>query len=227
MSHSAQYLSHEDYIKRVAQLAIQRLENSPELKAKAEKAKLVYGAGNPGLRGVTYFNRWLDGDSQEAQAFVEVCSFGEESPIQLAGTTIHELAHVIAGPAAGHGKEWKAACELLGLRRVKAAGTRYMAAMIDPTMRTQIAGYAAQLEEARPHNGRNGVSGIDLLGLLATKIKPCSMGIGTRGGKSRGAGSGSRLRKFCCDCTPPIIARVARDEFDATCNICNGPFHRG
>lgn len=216
-------LSHEEFIKQVAMLAINRL--SPEDAMRANASRLVYGAGQKGLRGVTYFDRWVDGE--ESHAFVEVCGFGEESPIQLAGTTIHELAHVLAGPGAGHGKDWKAAAERLGLRRIKAAGTRYMAAMLTPDIRSQIAALAARLEECGPRQTRGTAGNDPLAPWIGIAVKPCSHGIGSRGGKSRGAGSGSRMRKYVCDCETPVIVRVARDDFDATCNICSGPFHKG
>jgi hypothetical protein len=59
---------------------------------------------------------------------------------------------------------------------------------------------------------------------LQLKLRPCSAGVGTKGGKSRGAGSGSRLRKFTCGCG--VIARVGRDEFNATCGDCGTAFKR-
>jgi hypothetical protein len=52
--------------------------------------------------------------------------------------------------------------------------------------------------------------------------KPCGAGIGTRGGKSRGIGSGSRLRKYVCDCGQ--IIRAACDDLDATHNECKSAF---
>lgn len=109
---------HETYIRQVADLALARL---PKKKQSKIQAKLCYGAGQPGLRGVTYYSVWQNGEP-EPIPFVEICAFGEEDDVQLAGTTIHELAHVLAGSAAGHGKDWRRACERLGLRRAKAAG---------------------------------------------------------------------------------------------------------
>jgi hypothetical protein len=93
--------------------------------AKIRRIKLAYGFGQPGLRGVTIYSRWANGHGpQDADPFVEICAAGEESIVQLAGTTVHELAHVVAGWEAGHGNGWKETCERLGLRCVKAAGTR-------------------------------------------------------------------------------------------------------
>jgi hypothetical protein len=58
------------------------------------------------------------------------------------------------------------------------------------------------------------------------KLRPCPMGRGTRGGRSRGPGSGSRLRLFECACEPPIKVRVARDQWDATCHHCQSVYVR-
>jgi hypothetical protein len=53
------------------------------------------------------------------------------------------------------------------------------------------------------------------------KLGVCTMGIGTRGGKSKGVGSGSRMLKVACPVggcaggTDPYIARVARSWLEA------------
>lgn len=186
-------------------------------RAKARQSKLTYGAGAPGLRGVTYFNRWLD-DKNEQAHFVEICANGEENPVQLAGTTLHELGHVMAGFEAGHKKEWHCACDKLGLRAIKAAGTSYQLAMFHPAIRASVAALIERLNDGKP-NGSNSA------GMKVAKPKPCSAGIGTRGGTSRGVGSGSRLRKWVCACQPkPVIARVSSDDFQATCNRCESVF---
>jgi len=37
---------------------------------------------------------------------------------------------------------------------------------------------------------------------------------------------GSRLRLWECGCEKPIKVRVASDDFDATCNVCEQPFEK-
>lgn len=209
--------THLEYIQHVATLATARLPAEEQHKL---DSLLTYSLGQPGLRGITYYGQWQNG-GPEPVPFVEVCASGEENDVQLAGTTIHELAHVLAGHGAGHGKEWKAACEVLGLRRPKAAGSVYRMAQFDPKVREAIARLIS------PTDGKPvGHGGLHGLGRgAAPKPKPCPAGIGTRGGKSRGAGSGSRLRRFVCDCTPPVIVRTSRDCFDATCHHCKADFH--
>lgn len=211
-------VTHESYIQNVRALALSRLSDDGERKA-LEEAKLVYGCGNTNLRGVTHFNAWKNG-SPEAHALAEVCAFGESDPVQLAGTCIHELAHILAGPGAGHGPKWKAACAKLGLRFCKAAGTKYAPACFTQDVRLGIATLP------KPTDGKplSTIGGIEFPGLPILP-RPCSHGIGSRGGKSRGKGSGSRLRKWVCGCG--VIARVARENFKATCNECGTDFQRG
>jgi len=184
-------------------------------------AKLVYGHGFTGMiRGITCQGGWKNGSVDE---FVEICASAEESLTQLAGTTIHECGHVAATCAAGHGKDWKSACEALGLRCIKAAGTVYHLANFAPQLRTWIVAIPKPTD-GEPNFGRT-LHGQPVAGPKPIP-RPCSQGIGTRGGKSRGVGSGSRLRKFTCECVPPVIVRASRDELRATCNDCNCEFHR-
>lgn len=211
---------HETYIRQVADLALARL---PKKKRSKIQAKLCYGAGQPGLRGVTYYGVWQNGEP-EPIPFVEICAFGEEDDVQLAGTTIHELAHVLAGSTAGHGKDWRKACERLGLRRAKAAGNVYRMAQFDLDLRFRIAALTSPTD-GKPV-GCHSQKG--LLPITGIKPKPCPLGIGTRGGKSRGNGSGSRLRKWTCECQPrPVAVRVASDDFRAHCDTCGCAFKRG
>ncbi len=206
--------THLEYIKQVASLVTVKLPQAERIKLDAQ---LTYSMGRPGLRGVTYYGAWQNG-GDESIPFVEVCAAGEENDVQLAGTTVHELAHVLAGRGAGHSSQWKAACERLGLRRAKAAGNIYSMAQFDPALRHAIAALIS------PTDGKPvGMIGRHRIGKGA-KARACPVGIGTRGGKSRGIGSGSRLRKYICECEPVIIIRASRDDLAATCNHCEGGF---
>jgi hypothetical protein len=203
--------SHEAFIQAIRKLAVARLpKDSPE-RARLEKAKLVYGMGMPGLRGVTVYGTWQNGGTDD---FIEICAAGEESATQLAGTTIHELAHSLAQYGAGHSKKWKEACATLGLRCAKAAGHQYTLASFCPTIRHAIAALA--VSDGLP------MFGATRLGLV--KPRPCTLGFGTRGGTSRGAGSGSRLRKYVCGGECKQIIRAATDELQATHDKCGTAF---
>lgn len=208
-------ITHETYIARVHQLCMARVQDDKAAIAALGSIKLTFGAGQAGLRGVTYYNRW-QGKGASPAPFVEICAFGKEHAIQLAGTTIHELGHVLAPIGAGHGKAWHEACDKLGLRHCHAAGHEYRWADFHPDIRLSLAALPP-VDEGEP------VKGLDGFGFGA-KLRSCPAGIGTRGGKSRGTGSGSRLRLFECACEPPIKARVSRDEFRATCDCCNSGF---
>lgn len=209
-------LTHEAYINAIRD-AILPLLPTEEQAASIRQAKLVYGVGRSGIRGITYFDAWKCGEDIPGKAcFVEVTAKGEESPCQLAGTTIHELGHVLAGYGQGHNKVWKQACELLGLRCIKAAGTRYLMANFAPSIRPTIYSLAQRLEGDKPlFNDARGFT-----------VAPCPMGIGTRGGISRGVGSGSRLRLWQCHCAKPVKVRIASDDFQATCNRCGTEFEQ-
>lgn len=206
-------ITHESFVNSVAALAIAKAPASAQ--PMLASIKLVYGAGESGVRGITYYSKWQRGDSAQPVPFVEICAFGQESWIQLAGTTIHELGHVLAGFGAGHGKTWKEACETLGLRRCKAAGTAYRLAMLAPDLREAIASLPRPTE-GQPVARLTGLNGSPIA------LRPCPAGIGTRGGKSRGTGSGSRLRLWQCDCG--CKARVASDDFQATHTPCGTSF---
>lgn len=207
--------THEQFVQTVADIACNRLSSADA--AIVKNIKLAYGAGPDGVRGVTYYNKWGKADGKVP--FVAINALHQVSLVQLAGTTIHELGHVLGGWDAGHGPDWHAACEKLGLRKIKAGGTNYVWSMFDKDIRAFIAGLP-RITEGEPQP-------LQFAGLGTGKApKGCQAGIGTRGGKSRGTGSGSRLRLFVCDCPQPIKVRVARDEFDCTCNSCNTVFMR-
>lgn len=210
--------THERYIASVAKLAIRYADLSPTEREQLKAIKLVYGAGPNGVRGVTYYNRFKPAGSETQVPFVEICAFSQESIVQVTGTTLHELGHVLAGWGEGHGKQWVCSCERLGLKGIKAAGTEYAWDMFAPKLRKAIE------KLPKPDEGEI-LPGLSLggagLGGMPT-LKPCGAGIGTRGGKSRGVGSGSRLRKYVCDCGQ--IVRAACDDLDAVHNECKTAF---
>jgi hypothetical protein len=217
--------THEEYLHRTREAVVARaleLETIGSDEAlKIEHTKLVYGVGDGSYRGVCHYEAWQNGIGKVD--VVEIAAAAEESWIQLAGTTIHELAHVLAPRGAGHGSEWKTACERLGLRRALAAGNVYKLAQIDPKIREAVYQLAKALGDGRPEFQ---TSGWGLRGLLKISVRPCSAGIGARGGKSRGKGSGSRLRLWECDCEKPVKVRIASDDFAAHCDVCGGAFHK-
>lgn len=197
---------------------------SPEERKAIRGAKIVYGVGH-GARGVTYYEAWQNG---ERHCFVEICASGEENPTQLAGTTIHELGHVISGHGHGHDTTWKENCRRLGLTTAMAAGQAYRPEDFDKALWERIE------ELSRPVDGMPlfGV-GLGLGGILGPGFRlpriigPCKMGRGVRGGKSAGPGSGSRMRLYECGCVPkPFKVRCASDDLQATCKLCGKDFAR-
>jgi hypothetical protein len=207
-------MSHEEFIHAIRDLGIQRLTEQA-IRDKLRSAKFTYGCGDDGARGVTYFGVWKNGQDHD---FVTICAQNEESPLQLAGTTLHELAHCLAGSSAGHDKAWKDACHQLGLEHAEAGGQAY-----------ELSHFSTDIQAAldrltHPNDGTPTFGRYSGSLAVATKIKPCPLGIGTRGGKSRGKGSGSRLRKYTCDCGQ--IIRASTDNLEAHCDRCGSSFNR-
>lgn len=212
-------MQHEEFIQGIRGLVLKR-DIGLELRDKLATCKLTYGVGERGLRGVTYYAAWGKKDCKPVE-LVGVCATGEESIVQLAGTTIHELAHVAAGSGAGHGISWKDSCKLLGLVECQAAGQGYLPEHFEPSLWAEIVRLGGPID-GNPLLSK--VDGLPFVGVPTGKYKPCPLGIGTRGGQSRGKGSGSRMRLYHCQCQPAVKVRVASDEFGAKCDHCLAPF---
>lgn len=188
-------------------------------------AKLLYGIGDGSYRGVCHYGAWQNGIGNVD--VVEIAASAQESWVQLAGTTIHELGHVLAGLGSGHGNEWKDAAVSLGFKiRPAAAGQVYSLAMFAPSIRHAIYALAAKIGDGSPAFGTYGKGAAIGLGFTMVKPRPCSAGIGTKGGTSRGKGSGSRLRLWECGCERPVKVRIASDNFRAHCDECGEAFTR-
>lgn len=216
-------VTHEAYIHLVRDAIVEGGDLTVGERQRIARAKLTYGAGDGSYRGVCHFAKWT---TDAAGDLLEIAALSEEGPIQLAGTTTHELAHVIAGNTAGHGAEWKAACQRLGLFNALAAGMQYKEDDLADHVRKVATAY--QFSDGTP-NGH----GASLFPFLTRGPRPCPLGIGTRGGTSRGPGSGSRLRLYLCDCIPDKATgrtnkvRVASDVWHATCKACGVDFRPG
>lgn len=209
--------THEAYIAGVRDLILQSAELSDEQRQQLAHTKLLYGAGQSMVRGVCYYDAWENGIGKVA--VIEIGAAAQESWVQLAGTTLHELAHVLAGNSAGHSVAWKDAAKTLGFSiRPEAAGQRYALAIFQPKLREQIAALAATLADGSPaFRGTFSFAGVSV-------IRPCSAGIGTRGGTSRGKGSGSRSRLYQCGHGQKV--RAATDSLNAICGECGTAFEK-
>jgi hypothetical protein len=232
----AKIRTHEMYVASIYALALRGPGLSNDDKRKLRAIKLSYGAGPDGTRGVTYYQRWkphkcgrgCNGNGKghahhkpdEAVPFVAICATGQESHVQVCGTVLHELGHVLAGMGVGHGQVWHDCCARLGLISVRAAGTEYTWDNFDPKI-------AKQLRRLRLPNDGAPVAPIGSGGAwggVVPKLKPCGAGWGTKGGKSRGVGSKSRLLLYHCACETPVKIRHSGQHLQAQCLVCNSPF---
>lgn len=211
--------THESFVLAVREVVLRHALLTAEERNHLAATKLVYGIGHNCIRGLTAYGVW----NGQSNTMIEIGAAAEEHWVQLAGTTIHELAHALSGAGVGHSKTWKDNCARLGLRIAKAAGQAYSLGYFAPAIRLAIASLPRPEDGTPSFNHAVNLGGLTLTG---KGPRPCSAGIGTRGGKSRGPGSGSRLRKFVCSCVPPVILRASRDELNATCNDCGCQFHR-
>ncbi|MBI4638952.1 MAG: hypothetical protein HY727_21655 [Candidatus Rokubacteria bacterium] len=211
-------MKHEDFVSAVRDIAVRRLPATAG-RERLLGAKLVYGSGSRGTRGTCFHGAWQNGAAHD---FLEISAAGEQSAVQLAGTTLHELAHCLAGAEAGHGVAWKRAAACLGLVDAMAAGEEYDAESFAPDVWAEI----QTLPD--PSDGAPAFDRVVHRGFrFVTRPGACQAGAGSRGGRSRGPRSGSRLRLWVCECRPPVHARVASDTFAALCLTCQSPFERG
>src|SRR5437879_6027592 len=87
-------LNHEQFVNEIRNLIAGR--QPAEIAERLRSVKLVYGCGDGSYRGICYYSAWKNGKPEPVDV-VEIAASGEEHPVQLAGTCIHELGHVVAG----------------------------------------------------------------------------------------------------------------------------------
>ncbi len=246
----AKPITHEQFIHSVWALVMKRKEITKQDFQRLARVKLTYGTGEAGLRGATYYDKWQHGvkacgkgcksrHGKDPGSLVTLCATGQESVVQLIGTTLHEAAHACAGvEGRGHGKAWKEACERVGLPAA-VNGTAHDWDKFDPAFAKVLRKLPVPNDgKPRPladviQGFRN--AGVDLPPLLASgplpaepRVRPCSQGFGTRGGTSRGAGAGSRMLKYVAEhkegCDQPKVLRCAGAKLTVTCDNCKAPF---
>jgi hypothetical protein len=204
-------VTHEAHLSAVREVFAARL-NEPE-RCLVHAVKLVYGSGQPQVYGTCFYDAWQADGPRDV---IEIAASGEDSLLQLWITLAHEIAHVLAGYAAGHGRRWREAANRIGLLHARASGPIHRPADLHPDV------LAVLRQLPMPTDGRPAFT--EHAGPVTPR--PCPAGIGVAGGTSRGPGSGSRLRLYECNCQPPVKVRVARDSFHARCLVCDAEFKR-
>lgn len=237
-------ITHESYVQAIYGVALDTLRKARDFEGyrALEAIKLTYGAGPDNVRGITYYRRWKAAcgcagadkgkhgakcGGSEAVPFVAICATAQESPVQVCGTTLHELGHVLAGMGAGHGPLWHASCAKLGLVDVQAAGTAYTWENFAPEVRARLQALPVPTE-GQPVSPLGAAVGAPIgpwgSPLTLPRLRPCGAGFGTRGGQSRGKGSGSRSLLYHCGCPKPRKVRYCGTDLRAKCLDCGKAF---
>ena len=178
-------ITHEDYLAAITRAVCAQF---PATANALNQVHLVFGAG-PRRRGLATLHRvWGGGEAVDPLPLVEIAAIGGLSAAETCHVLLHELAHVLA-PDAGHGKAWRHAARQVGLVRPRAtpdAGELADWHAISPVLRTVLQAIPAPTEPAPAEY------------LYDWSRRPCDAGYGSRGGSSRGEGSGSRYLKVTC-----------------------------
>lgn len=233
-------LTHEQYVASIVAVLLKQPDVTPEDRKAIELAKITYGGGEMGVRGITWYDKWKHGPAKPKSkakpilgAFVGINATWQKSVVELAETVAHEIGHVTAGMGVGHGPVWTEACKRLGFihARAKDDGTPLSWDWFTPACAKAIKALPLPTEGSplAPTEGGLGAWGRPI---AVPAARPCGAGWGTRGGASRGEGSKSRLLLWECACdTRPdgtsgkTKLRHAGRDLDVTCNRCKRKFH--
>ena len=148
----------------------------------------MFGSG-PRRRGLPTLHRaWGGGEAVDPLPLVEIAAIGGLSPPETCHVVLHELAHILA-PGMGHGKVWRHAARQVGLVRPRAtpdAGELADWNAISSALRIALQAIPVPTEPAPAEYWYD------------WQRRACGAGYGSRGGSSRGEGSGSRYLKATC-----------------------------
>ena len=177
-------VTHEEYLVAVTR---EVCEQYPSTAAALGEVRLVFGTG-PRRRALDPLHRvWGGGEAYEALPLVEIAALGGLTPRETCHVVLHELAHVLT-PGSGHGKAWRYAARQVGLLQPRAwPDARELAdwGAIAPGLRGKLQAIPEPTEPPPAY-------------YQEWHRRRCGVGYGSRGGTSRGEGTGSRYLKVSC-----------------------------
>ena len=180
-----QVVTHEDYLAAVATAVC---EQFPATAAAFGEVQLAFGTGSRRRTVGAQHRVWSVGTAHEPLPLVEIAAIGALAPAATCHVVLHELAHVLA-QGFGHGRVWRYAARQVGLLNPRAwpdAGELAAWTAIAPVLRAKLQRIPEPTEPAPADFSED------------WDRRPCGAGYGSRGGTSRGAGSGSRYLKVVC-----------------------------
>ena len=180
--HAQGVCTHEEYLVAITAAVC---EQQPATAAALSEVRVVFGTG---AHRRSLHRVWGGEEADEPLLLVEIASIGGLSPVETCHVLLHELAHVLA-PGAGHGKAWRYAARQVGLREPRAwPDTSELSdwSAIAPDIRAKLQAIPEPTERTPADYSYD------------WHRQGCGVGYGTRGGTSRGEGSGSRYLKVVC-----------------------------
>ena len=180
--HAQGVVAHEEYLVAITAAVC---EQQPATAAALSEVRVVFGTG---AHRRSLHRVWGGEEADEPLPLVEIAAIGGLSPVETCHVLLHELAHVLA-PGAGHGKAWRYAARQVGLREPRAwPDTSELSdwSAIAPDIRAKLQAIPEPTERAPADYSYD------------WHRQGCGVGYGTRGGTSRGEGSGSRYLKVVC-----------------------------